>query len=120
MVFVSFHLYQLQSNSLWHLFLLKLHKVSWSHLVMIIEELFHQYFSCSWISQYSNEAECLFVQNANLLKISDITDVIRSHTYSPIITALYIINEMTVARAETDMDTVIGKICKRMAHLIRK
>eukprot|EP01084_Bolivina_argentea_P105456 188843_1 len=72
-----------------------------------------KYFYCAWLSAYPNEQEYLFIQNNNLLKINEILDATFGSKYSSILTALYIINEITITS-----DDIVGDIDKYMERLV--
>eukprot|EP01084_Bolivina_argentea_P102716 183991_1 len=53
-----------------------------------------KYFSCSWLSAYPSEHECLFIQNENTLQIVNIKDPETGCNYKLILDALEIIDEI--------------------------
>eukprot|EP01084_Bolivina_argentea_P281968 482552_1 len=54
-----------------------------------------KYFSVSWLSDYANESECLFIQNKRPLEINNIVDVEIGIEFDIILRALKLIENVT-------------------------
>eukprot|EP01084_Bolivina_argentea_P142824 250874_1 len=74
-----------------------------------------KYYPCRWLSDYPAEEECFFIQNVDLLKISNIYNVTEGYEYEKILTALYILNELTI-----ESEDIIGYVDPFMVKFLTK
>eukprot|EP01084_Bolivina_argentea_P001927 3564_1 len=86
------------------------------------QDTFHmnkcKYFSVSWLSDYGNENEHLFVQNQDYLRLGDIIDATNGIEYKPILDALQQIDLISCAFCDLKngiKDTWNEEICTK-AH----
>eukprot|EP01084_Bolivina_argentea_P128098 226482_1 len=78
---------------------------------------YNKYFSLSWLSDYGNEKECLFIQNLYVLKIYNIIDTKFGCEYASILSALKNINKIMDYQDEDDQ---IGYITNSIQALMKK
>eukprot|EP01084_Bolivina_argentea_P132463 233758_1 len=76
-----------------------------------------KYFSCSWVSDYANEKESLFIQTRKSIKMLDIIDVKNGIQYSMILNALDIIN--SILDINGGLLNSVGDVSDSMVGLIQ-
>eukprot|EP01084_Bolivina_argentea_P291704 501361_1 len=76
-----------------------------------------KYFSVSWLSDYANEAEQLFIQNYSVLKLYNIIGVQHGYEYNVVLAALKSINQIVSC---DDNDDDVDVITDLMGSLIKK
>eukprot|EP01084_Bolivina_argentea_P304437 525746_1 len=75
-------------------------------------------YSVSWLSDFANESEYLFHQNNSLLKICNVLNTVHGYEYKIILSALYIINEVTVLshKCVDDIDDFMKRLITSIIH----
>eukprot|EP01084_Bolivina_argentea_P031875 58978_1 len=75
-----------------------------------------KYFSVSWLSDYANESEYLFIQNQWWLQVNNIIDARLGFEYHPILKALNIMEEITNGAVAVNCDPYMQLLLKKILH----